>query len=124
MILLIDFGSQTTHLIGRRIRELGNKATIITPDEYVKYKGDKEIKGIILSGGPASVFEKDAPTIDKDIFDSGIPILGICYGEHLICYLLGGEVKEGEKKNMARLSSQFSKIPPFLPRLMMSFRYG
>lgn len=114
MILLIDFGSQTTHLIGRRIRELGNIATIISPDEYSKYKDDQAVKGIILSGGPASVFENDAPLIDKTIFDSGIPILGICYGEHLICHLLGGEVKEGSKKEYGPAQLSVLKDSPLL----------
>ncbi|MCG8603597.1 glutamine-hydrolyzing GMP synthase, partial [bacterium] len=97
MILLVDFGSQTTHLIGRRLRELGHTPTIIAPEDVAKYRAT-DIKGIILSGGPASVYEKSAPTIDKDIFTLGIPILGICYGQQLTCHLLGGIVKQGSKK--------------------------
>lgn len=100
MIVIVDFGSQTTHLIGRRIRELGVEAKIIESEkaleEVTSHIRSKSIKGIILSGGPASVYEKSSPTIDKKVFELGIPILGICYGQQLIGYLLDGEVKPGK----------------------------
>ncbi len=98
MILLIDFGSQTAHLIARRIKELGIEVTITIPE--VALEGTKKLKpeGIIFSGGPASVYEQGALTIDPEIFKLGIPILGICYGQQLMCHLLGGEVKAGFKK--------------------------
>lgn len=101
MIFIIDFGSQTTHLIGRRIRELGVEAKIVEPekamDETLRLRsGKNEVKGIILSGGPASVYEKSSPTVDKKIFELGIPILGICYGQQLTAHLLGGDVKLGK----------------------------
>lgn len=98
MILLVDFGSQTAHLILRRIRELGSDVMIAIPE--VEIDRIKELKpaGIIFSGGPASVYEKGSPTIDPKIFELGIPILGICYGQQLMCHLLGGEVKVGFKK--------------------------
>ncbi|MBU1031707.1 glutamine-hydrolyzing GMP synthase [Patescibacteria group bacterium] len=107
MIILVDFGSQTTHLIARRIKELGSEILIVTPDEAMeKAKG---ARGIILSGSPAGVYEEDSPTIDKKIFELGIPILGICYGQHLMCQLLGGEVVLGNKKEYgpAILNSEF-----------------
>ena len=93
MIILVDFGGQTAHLIGRRIRELGVDCLIVSPDEALDRSRDKNPKGIIFSGGPASVYEKDSPTIDEKIFNLEIPILGICYGEQLIAHLLEGEVK-------------------------------
>lgn len=98
MILLIDFGSQTAHLITRRVRELGTEVMIAAPS--VKIERIKELKpeGIICSGGPASVYEKGAPSIDKKIFKLGIPILGICYGQQLTAFILGGRVKVGHKK--------------------------
>ncbi len=96
MIILVDFGGQTAHLIARRIRELGVEVEILNPEEALIKA--KNADGIIFSGGPASVYAKDAPTIDKKIFELGIPILGICYGEQLMCHLLGGEVKPGFKK--------------------------
>lgn len=104
MIILVDFGSQTTHLISRRIRELGVDVVIVNPEEVMKkmdsgfHQNDRGVDGIIFSGGPASVYEKDTPTIDPKIFELGIPILGICYGQQLMSHLLGGEVKAGFKK--------------------------
>lgn len=98
MIFLIDFGSQTAHLIARRVRELGQEVQIVLPDEAIgKIKAQKPA-GIIFSGGPASVYAEGAPLVDKEIFTLGIPILGICYGVQLSAYLYGGEVKPGVKK--------------------------
>lgn len=98
MIILVDFGGQTAHLISRRIRELGVECMMVTPDEALEKINRSEVTGIIFSGGPASVYEEDSPTINKKIFELGIPILGICYGQQLMCHLLGGEVKPGFKK--------------------------
>jgi len=98
MIVIVDFGSQTTHLIGRRIRDFGVDVTIIEPERALRQAQDLRPKGIILSGGPASVYARSAPTIDKKVFDLGIPILGICYGWQLTAHLLNGEVKSGKKE--------------------------
>ncbi|MBI4035865.1 glutamine-hydrolyzing GMP synthase [Candidatus Daviesbacteria bacterium] len=98
MIILIDFGSQTTHLILRRIRELGVEVLITLPEIALEKIKEVNPQGIILSGGPASVYEEDSPTIDPEVFKMGIPVLGICYGQQLMCQLLGGEVKAGYKK--------------------------
>lgn len=104
MLLVIDFGSQTSHLIARRIRDLGAKVTILPPEDAMEFvvphtDSDKNlIEGIILSGGPMSVYEENAPTIDPKIFDLGIPILGICYGFQIAAQLLGGEVISGRKE--------------------------
>ena len=98
MIVLIDFGGQTAHLISRRIRELGVDCLVVAPDEALERIKEKNPKGVIFSGGPASVYEKDSPTVSKEIFNLNIPILGICYGEQLIAHLLNGEVKPGSKK--------------------------
>ena len=96
MIFVVDFGSQTAHLISRRIKELGVDVETVSPDIAFERATQNKPKGIIFSGGPSSVYEKGAPTIDKKIFDLGIPILGICYGQQLTAYLLGGDVKKGE----------------------------
>lgn len=97
MILIVDFGSQTTHLIARRIKDLGVPVSIVEPSKF-RPGMIPEPMGIILSGGPASVYEKGAPTIDPVIFSLGIPILGICYGLQLMSHLGGGEVIQGRKE--------------------------
>jgi GMP synthase (glutamine-hydrolysing) len=98
MIAVVDFGSQYTHLITRRIRELGVRAEIFDHTITAQELKNKKINGIILSGGPNSVYEKGSPQVDQAIFSLGIPILGICYGLHLIAYKNGGEVKPGKKR--------------------------
>jgi GMP synthase (glutamine-hydrolysing) len=98
MILIVDFGSQTAHLIGRRIRDVGVPITIVPPEEALTKIVALHPSGIIFSGGPASVYARQAPTIDKKVFSLGVPILGICYGQQLTAYLLGGRVKQGNKK--------------------------
>lgn len=101
-ILIIDFGSQLTELIARRIRELGVYCEIKFPNIAAKEIINYRPKAIILSGGPASVYAKNAPTIDKKIFTLGIPLLGICYGEQLICKLLGGKVVKAKSATPSR----------------------
>ncbi len=98
MIIVVDFGSQTTHLITRRIKEYGASAETVIPKKALRTIMLKEPSGIILSGGPASVYEKDSPQIEKEIFDLGIPILGICYGMQLMSKVHGGRVISGKKE--------------------------
>lgn len=98
MILLVDFGSQTSHLIARRLRGLGAKVSIVTPEEAFKVASKKKPQGIVFSGGPQSVYADGAPTVDIKIFELGIPILAICYGFQLVSFLLGGEVVGGKKE--------------------------
>ena len=97
-IIIIDFGSQVTKLIARRIRELNVYSEILTLKNFNKIRNFREIKGIILSGGPSTVTKKSFPNISKDIFLRKIPILGICYGLQLIAKNLGGKVKAGKSK--------------------------
>jgi len=94
IVLIVDFGGQYTHLICRRIKNLGVSAEIIYSEDLNKITLNG-VKGIILSGGAKSVYDKESPKISKDVFDCKIPILGICYGFQLICYLEGGVVKKG-----------------------------
>ncbi len=119
-ILIIDFGSQVTKLIGRNIRELGVYSEIVTIKDFQKVKEFHLIKGIILSGGPSSVTSKNHQTISKKIFEKNIPILGICYGLQLIAKLFGGKIKPSRgtrefgrasltKKNHSQLTKKFFK---------------
>lgn len=98
MIVVVDFGSQTCHLIARRLIDLGINAVVINPEGAVSFIHKNKPAGIILSGGPSSVYEKGAPTVDKRIFEAGIPILGICYGWQLAAHLLGGKVEASSKE--------------------------
>ncbi len=98
MILIVDFGSQTTHLISRRLKDIGITSKIIDPEKLMVALNESSPAGIILSGGPASVYEKNAPSIDKRIFELNLPILGICYGWQLMTQLLGGNVESGKKE--------------------------
>lgn len=98
LIIIIDFGSQTCHLIGRRLKDLGVEVIIINQENALDTIKKHQPKGIILSGGPSSVYEKGAPSIDKKIFSLNIPILGICYGWQLTAHLLGGKVESRKKE--------------------------
>ena len=97
-IVIIDFGSQVTKLIARRIRDLGIYSEITTPKEIFKIYNFKNIKGIIFSGGPSTVTKKKFQTIPKAILLKKIPVLGICYGLQLIAKLCGGKIKSSKKK--------------------------
>jgi len=125
IIILIDFGSQTCHLIGRRLKDLGVEVIIIDPENALTAIKKYQPKGIILSGGPSSVYEKNAPTIDKKIFLLDIPILGICYGWQLTAHLLGGKVESGKKEygpvefKVNSKNILFDKVPR-LSRVWMS----
>jgi len=101
-ILVIDFGSQYTQLIARRIREFKVYSEIVPCNASLSEIIKRKPAGIILSGGPASVYEENAPKIDKEIFNLGIPILGICYGMQLITQLLGGKVAKAEKREYGK----------------------
>ena len=97
-IIVVDFGSQVTKLIARRVRELGVFSEVLTLNQLKKIKSFQKIKGLILSGGPATVTKKSFPKIPMYIFSKNIPILGICYGLQLIAKSFGGKVKSGNKK--------------------------
>ena len=91
-VLVVDFGAQYAQLIARRVREAGVYSELVPHSMPVDEILAKDPKAIILSGGPASVFEPGAPTIDAKVFESGVPVLGICYGFQVMAYELGGKV--------------------------------
>jgi GMP synthase (glutamine-hydrolysing) len=97
LVLVIDFGGQYNQLIARRVREHNIYCEVISYKTPVEEIIKKKPKGIIFTGGPNSVYEDGAPRIDAEIFDAGIPILGICYGAHVMAYVLNGEM--GRAKN-------------------------
>ncbi len=115
-ILIIDFGSQVTKLIARRIRELGVYSEVITPNDVNKIKRFNEIKGIVLSGGPSTVTGKNYQSIPKEIFKKGIPILGICYGLQLISKIFGGRIKPSPKRREFGRAILFQKKPSLLTK--------
>ena len=97
-IIIIDFGSQVTKLIARRVRDLGVYSEVITPSDFSTLKEYKKIKGIIFSGGPSTVTKSKFQTIPEEIFQQKIPILGICYGLQLIAKIFGGKIRPSKKK--------------------------
>ncbi len=101
-ILILDFGSQYNQLIARRIREMGVFAEIVPYFEPIEDIIAREPKGIILSGGPASVYLEDAFMIDKKLYDLGIPVLAVCYGMQLTTHLLGGTVECADKQEFGK----------------------
>lgn len=96
-VLVVSFGSQYVQLIARRVRELGVYSEIVNPDISIDYIKQKNPCAIILSGGPYSVYEENAKKLDKEIYNLGIPILGICYGHQLISHEFGGIVERSDK---------------------------
>jgi len=102
MIIILNFGSQFAHLIARRVRDLGVKAEIVPFSISAAKIKELTPSGIILSGGPASVLEKDSPRPDKMIFELNIPILGICYGHQVMASMLGGKVVKGSHREFGK----------------------
>ncbi len=92
-IVILDFGSQYAQLIARRVRDSGVYSVLARPDVTVEELRKLNPKGLIFSGGPASVYESNAPRCREELLTLGIPILGICYGMQLACQMLGAEIK-------------------------------
>jgi GMP synthase (glutamine-hydrolysing) len=103
-ILVLDFGSQYAQLIARRVREQNVYCEIVRHDLSAERVAEKQPSGIILSGGPASVYEEGSPQCDPALFRLGIPVLGICYGMQLACNALGGRVANSKNREFGRAS--------------------
>ncbi len=101
-IVILDFGSQYTQVIARRVRECNVYSQILRYDTPARELAKLKPSGLILSGGPASVYAPNAPLPDRRIFDLGIPILGICYGVQAFAQFLGGKVEKGRKREYGK----------------------
>ena len=101
-ILVLDFGSQYTQLIARRLREQGVYAEILPFNTSLETIRSKAPKGIVLSGGPASVYEKDAYFCDEGVFALGVPVLGVCYGMQLMAQHFGGIVERSQAQEFGK----------------------
>ena len=124
LILILDFGGQYNQLIARRVRECSVYSEVVPFNITIEKIKEKNPKGIIFTGGPASVYGEDSPKCEKEIFDLGIPVLGICYGMQLMTYTLGGQVAKANKReygttevnidNNSSLFTGFAKTNGFL----------
>ncbi|MFM1769848.1 MAG: hypothetical protein RJA22_2377 [Verrucomicrobiota bacterium] len=101
-IVILDFGSQYTQVIARRVRECSVYSTIVRYDIPARELAALKPSGIILSGGPSSVYARNAPLPDPGIFQLGVPVLGICYGVQLLAHFLGGRVEKGQKREYGK----------------------
>lgn len=108
-IAILDFGSQYTQLMARRIREVRILSRIYPYNTQASILKKENVKGVILSGGPSSVLSAGLPQPDKRIFDLGVPILGICYGEQLMAHMLGGTVGKSEQREFGHSILKISK---------------
>src|SRR5687768_13684710 len=114
MVPILDFGAQYAQLIARRVREKGVYSELLRPDIPVEELRKLNPKGLILSGGPSSVYEPDAPKCDPRIFDLELPVLGICYGMQLGAQILGGQVKPAKAREFGRAKLHVTANDPLV----------
>jgi GMP synthase (glutamine-hydrolysing) len=111
-VLIVDFGSQVTQLIARRVRENGVYCEIHPYDKVEGMLDSFAPNAVILSGGPASVTEQESPRVTQRVFELGVPVLGVCYGEQAICAQLGGKVEGGHHREFGRAEMVIAKESP------------
>ncbi|WP_077841919.1 glutamine-hydrolyzing GMP synthase, partial [Clostridium beijerinckii] len=109
LVLVVDFGGQYNQLIARRVRECGVYCEIIPYDYTIEKIKAKNPKGIIFTGGPNSVYGEDTPTVEKEVFELGVPVLGICYGDQLMAHLLGGKVATAPVREYGKTNVKLDK---------------
>ncbi|HBF34099.1 TPA: glutamine-hydrolyzing GMP synthase, partial [Candidatus Sumerlaeota bacterium] len=113
MIVVLDFGSQYSQLIARKIRQLNVYTEIVPFNTTLAQIKKMKPQGIILSGGPASVYAENAPQLDKRVLELGVPVLGICYGLQSIAHKLGGKVEHSEKREYGHADVMCDSKDPF-----------
>jgi GMP synthase (glutamine-hydrolysing) len=113
-VAVIDFGSQYTQLIARRVREHRVHSMLCAPDVTIEQLREMNAVGLILSGGPSSTYADRAPRCDPTLLDMGLPVLGICYGMHLACSMLGGRVEATESREYGRTPLEVLTDDPLL----------
>ncbi len=111
-VIVLDFGAQYTQLIARRVRECQVYCEILPFDASLSEIAAKKPLGIIFSGGPSSVYEEGAPHVDTGVYDLGVPILGICYGQQLMAQQLGGEVRPSERREYGHADLKILEAQP------------
>ncbi|MDE3131152.1 MAG: glutamine-hydrolyzing GMP synthase, partial [Acidobacteriota bacterium] len=116
-VLIVDFGSQVTQLIARRVRESGVYCEIHPYDRVAGILDQFQPRAVILSGGPASAHEDESPAAPQAIFELGVPVLGICYGEMTMCEQLGGAVESGHAREFGRAEIRIARETPLLAGL-------
>ncbi len=109
MIIVVDFGGQYNQLIARRVREAKVYSEVYSYKNALKAIKEKKPSGVIFTGGPNSVYEEGAPSIDKEVFELGIPVLGICYGAQLMSQVLGGNVQNASQREYGKINLEISK---------------
>ena len=121
LVIVIDFGGQYNQLVARRVRECNVYCEIYSYKIGIDKIKEMNPKGIILTGGPNSVYEEGAATCSKELFELGIPVLGLCYGAQLMMHVLGGEVKKADVREYGK-TAQVLTAPtdPYTKELMRS----
>ena len=120
LVAVLNFGSQYSRLIARRIRECEVYSEVMPPGTPLEELRRRNTRGVILSGGPESVYSEDAPGFDERILHSGIPVLGICYGMQLMAKVLGGVVRRAERHEYGKAAVSIDTGSPVSKDLMTS----
>ena len=121
-IVVLDFGGQYNQLIARRVRECDVYCEVHPYNIDIEKLKELNPTGIIFTGGPASVYEDDAPKCDKEIFNLGIPILGICYGSQLMAQILGGKVASASTREYGKTYVEVDESSPLFCGISEAFR--
>ena len=111
-IVIIDFGSQYAQLIARRVRENGVFSVLARPDVSADELKKLNPRGLIFTGGPASVYEKGSPRCKAELLDLGVPVLGICYGMQILCLMLGADIQPAASGEYGRAALKVTQADP------------